>query len=48
MFLLAHIAGIPAEELLPLASSGLGATIVTLLASSIGAAISMARVRRYR
>jgi hypothetical protein len=46
--LLAHIAGIPAEELLPLASSGLGAAIVALLASSIGVALSAARVPRCR
>jgi hypothetical protein len=48
MFLLAHIAGVPAEELLPFASSGLGPTIVVLLASGIGAVLSAARLRRYR
>jgi hypothetical protein len=46
MILLAHVLGMPAEELLPLASGGVGTTILMLLASSIGGVMSLKTRRR--
>jgi hypothetical protein len=45
VILLAHILGMPAEELLPWASWSVGATMLMLLASSIGGVMS-AKTRR--